>query len=259
MKSLKLVLVLFFSVVISCIRQPKYDTIHQLSTYDALLSGFYDGQTRLSELMRAGDFGIGTFDRLDGEMVALDGKIYQVRHDGQVRVMPDSVRTPYADVCYFRPDQHLASNRFFDFKSFQSFLDSVLVNPNLFYAVKVKARFQSMTTRSVAAQQKPYEPLVEAVKKQAVFQFKDVSGTLVGFRIPAFAKGINVPGYHFHFLSDDRRQGGHVLDGQWVGMIVQIDEIRKFHLVLPGHGTGFQTLDLSRDAGEEAAKVMTGR
>jgi acetolactate decarboxylase len=259
MKSAKFFFLFFILSLFSCARPPQYDAIQQLSTYDALLSGFYDGRTRLQELKQAGDFGIGTFDRLDGEMVMLNGHIYQVQYSGQVRLMPDSARTPYADVCFFRTDQNFASNRVFDFKSMQTLLDSLLVNPNLFYAVKVQARFQSITTRSVAAQQKPYQPLVEAVKKQAVFEFRDVAGTLVGFRIPTFAKGVNVPGYHFHFLSDDRQQGGHVMAGQWTGMSIQIDEIRKFNLTLPADDTDFKTLDLGRDASQDAVRVMSGK
>ena len=49
------------------------NVVYQESTVDALLSGVYDGELPLEQLRKHGHFGIGTFDRLDGEMVLLDG------------------------------------------------------------------------------------------------------------------------------------------------------------------------------------------
>ena len=59
------------------------EVLVQTSTIDALLDGVYDGELTYAELSRYGDFGIGTFEGLDGEMIAFDGAIWQVKSDGK--------------------------------------------------------------------------------------------------------------------------------------------------------------------------------
>lgn len=46
--------------------------IFQLSTINALLEGVFDGNMSYGQLKQHGDFGIGTFNGLDGEMIAFD-------------------------------------------------------------------------------------------------------------------------------------------------------------------------------------------
>ena len=52
----------------------------------ALLDGIYDGEMTIGELLGKGNFGIGTFDALDGEMIILDGVCYQLRGDGTATI-----------------------------------------------------------------------------------------------------------------------------------------------------------------------------
>src|SRR5262249_53182823 len=82
---------------------------------------------------------------------------------------------------------------------------------NVCTAIRVEGRFDRVTTRSVPRQTKPYPPLVAAAKAQKTFALRNVVGTMVGFRTPEYMAGLNVPGYHFHFLTADRRAGGRVL------------------------------------------------
>src|SRR5207249_10961718 len=79
------------------------DTLVQYSTINALLTGVYDGDMTFGELRRHGDFGLGTFNALDGEMIALDGRYYQITADGAVKPVRDDVRTPFAVVTHFYP------------------------------------------------------------------------------------------------------------------------------------------------------------
>lgn len=188
------------------------DTLTQVSTIDALLAGDYDGHTSCEALLENGNFGIGTFDRLDGEMVLLDGKVYQVKADGHAYSPAPSQGTPFASVVRFSADTHLSLSGPMDMTALQEKLDVTAPGKNLFYAFKLNGTFARMKTRSVPAQVKPYPPLIEVTRNQPVFEMENVRGTLVGFRLPAFVKGINVPGYHLHFLSEDRSRGGHVLD-----------------------------------------------
>ena len=81
------------------------DFLTQFSVIDALLAGNYDGSLTCGELRRHGDFGIGTFDALDGEMTVLDGVVYAIRSDGRVEKVADSETTPFATVTFFDSDR----------------------------------------------------------------------------------------------------------------------------------------------------------
>ncbi|MDD5011528.1 MAG: acetolactate decarboxylase [Phycisphaerae bacterium] len=249
MKKLLFVFVLVFCG--GCLNQA--DRITQTSTIDALLAGAYDGQMTCGELLTYGDFGIGTFDKLDGEMTVLDGRVYQIKSDGKVYKPDSNTKTPFATVCNFRPDTRFLL-RSADFKTTESFLDEKFPNQNIFLAVEISGTFKHIKVRSVPAQQKPYKPLAEVVKNQSVFDINNVSGTIVGFRTPPFVKGVNVAGYHFHFLSDDFTQGGHVLDFELFGGECKIDRCDEFLLILP-KDDALKDIDLSKDKSEELQKV----
>lgn len=81
----------------------------------------------------------------------------------------------------------------------------------MFYALKVKGRFQTLETRNEARQRRPYKPLSEVLADQVVFDLGQTSGTMVEFWFPEYAGGVNLPGYHFHFVNEDYSRGGHVL------------------------------------------------
>jgi acetolactate decarboxylase len=247
----KLLLVSILCLAAGCC--PQADRITQTSTIDALLAGAYDGQIECRQLLKHGDFGIGTFDRLDGEMAALNGKIYQIKSDGKVYTPSLAVKTPFASVCKFKTDTHfdLGSG---NFKTVESVIDEKFPNQNQFLAVKITGTFKYMKTRSVPAQNKPYPPLVEVAKTQPVFEINDIAGTIVGFRAPPFVKGINVSGYHFHFLSEDFTQGGHILDFELVAGKCEIDKCSELLLILP-KDDALKNIDLSSDKTSELQKV----
>jgi acetolactate decarboxylase len=234
---------------------PRPDTVTQVSTIDALLAGGYDGQVRCSALREYGDFGIGTFHALDGEMVLFDGTVYQVRSDGDVTTPPGRTTTPFAAVCCFDADSVLTLTKPMDRAALEKHLDRSFPDRNAIYAVCVQGTFRQMKTRSVPAQKKPYPPLAEVTRHQPVFTMEEASGVLVGFRLPPFAKGINVPGYHLHFLSDDRSQGGHVLDFTLEKGTVEMDRCHRFTMILPEKEGDFSRLDLSRDRAKELESV----
>ena len=241
------------AALVGCQSAPR-DTVTQFSTIDAVLAGDYDGHVTLRELRRHGDFGIGTFDALDGEMVLLDGVFYQVRADGVVSRPPDSATSPFASVVSFHPDREVRIAQPTDFAALRGLVDAAIPNLNNFCAVKVVGRFASVKVRSVPAQKKPYPPLVEVTKNQPVFVGEHISGTLIGFRTPDFGKGVNVPGYHVHFLSDDRAVGGHVLDFKLEEGTVYLDYCSKLALILP-EGGDFGKINLGVDRSKELEKA----
>jgi len=230
------------------------NTLFQTSTIDALLAGVYDADLSCGDLLKHGDFGIGTFDRIDGEMLVLEGIIYQIKGDGKVYKPDSSCKTPFATICHFNPEQTIAIDISMDYKRLETVIDAAAPNQNLFCAIKITGQFKSMKTRSVPAQEMPYAPLKEVTANQPEFDMNNIFGTIVGFRCPPYVDGINVSGYHLHFISRERNQGGHVLSFEILEGTCDIDLLDQFSLRLP-HTKDFAETDLSRDRNRELKDV----
>lgn len=222
------------------------DGLYQVSTINALFEGIYDGNITFKDVRRHGDFGIGTFNALDGEMVALDGKFYQIKSNGFAYPVNDTQKTPFVLVKFFRSEKTVYVERSFNYNQLSRYLDQVINSKNMPTAVKIEGLFSYVKTRSVPKQNKPYSRLAEAVKSQSVFEFLNIRGTLVGFQIPEYFKGLNSPGYHFHFLSEDRKFGGHLLSCETSDIKIYLDDSKEFKLVLPDHSE-FLKADLLKD------------
>jgi len=244
---------LLLLLLTGCATAPK-NTLTQISTIDALLAGAYDGQMTVGELLTHGDLGIGTFDALEGEMIVIDHQVYQARADGTVQLVPKNAATPFATVVNFSADQITDRKGLITGSELQAQIDQSAPNKNLFLAARFDGTFPLMKVRSVPKQKKPYPPLAEAVQHQAVFEYTNVTGTVLGFRCPSFVKGVNVPGWHLHFISKDRKIGGHILDFTAADGNLQLDTCSRFYMILPEQQQ-FSTLDLSRDRSKELEKV----
>ncbi len=231
-------------------KEDNNDNIFQVSVIRATVEGLYDGVMTFGDLKDRGDFGIGTFERLDGELVALDGEFYQLMADGTARVAEDSMKTPLATVTYFDADKNLSIDEEMNFSELESYLDKHIPTKNIFYAIRIDGTFDYIKTRAVPAQEKPYPPLAEAVKEQTTLEFNDMEGTIVGFRYPDFAQGLGLPGYHMHFITFDRSSGGHLLDCTVKNASISIDEISGLEMALP-EDQDFNMADLSDDKREE--------
>ena len=231
-----------------------HHTLFQTSTVDALLEGKYEGDVSFAELEDRGDFGLGTLDALDGEMICLDGNFYQVKADGRAYAVERRARTPFAVVTVFEPDTAQTLSTPMDFGALCDYLDGIIGGGAVCAAIRVDARFEYVKTRSVPRQRKPYPPLVEVVKDQPTFELHDVSGSLVGFRFPDYAQGLNVSGYHFHFITADRSSGGHVLGCRLVRGELSIDHEGDLRLELPPD-VGLPTPDRSVAKGEALDRI----
>jgi len=207
--------------------------IVQVSSIDMLSRGQYTGVYTIGELHQYGDFGLGTFNGLNGEMVILDNRFYQVTSDGRVHAADDAMTVPFLTTTFFHPGQKFLFKDNADEKGFKDYLKSKFRNRDHFYAIKIKGAFQFVNTRSVPKQQQPYLPLDEVVKdQQQVFNLRNVQGTMLGFWCPAYAAGMNVPGFHFHFLTQNKKAGGHVLNFKTGNVVVEIEEIDQFRALL---------------------------
>jgi acetolactate decarboxylase len=232
--------------------------ITQVSVIDALMVGRYDGIMSIRELLRHGDFGVGTLDHLDGELIVLDGKPYQIRSDGKVLEVPPDGSTPFAAVTPFQRDGEFACPLVTGLADLDARLSETLPQKNNFVAIRIDGRFSTLTMRSVGRQEPPYKPLDEVARTQSVWTRENQLGTLVGIRCPAWVGGLNVPGYHWHFLSEDRKVGGHVLDCRVQEGKVRYSVCQDWEVKLEG-SQGFNQADLVKDRSRELKKVESSR
>ncbi len=228
-----------------------HHTLFQVSTSGALVEGVYQGCVSVADLKRHGDFGLGTFEGLDGEMMLLDGHCYQARSDGSVREAPDSVLTPFAVVTRFQADRTVPLEAVAGWSDLAQQLDGLRTSNNLFYGLKLAGSFDWLKLRT-ACRTEPGVDLVTATAHQAEFEFEAIAGTLVGFWTPDYARTLNVPGYHLHFISHDRRHGGHLLNLRSGPLQLQLALESDFHLALP-ETPAFLQADLTQDPSQALA------
>ena len=226
-------------------------TLFQVSTSGALVQGIYERAVSSKVLLTYGDFGLGTFVNLDGEMVVLDGTVYQARSDGTVLKITEDVGTPFAVVVHFTTDQDEQIDEASSFESLMKICDRYRDSNNLFYAFRIDGQFTHIHTRAMNATHEGV-PLATAAATQPEFDFHDVDGTLVGIWSPQFSSALNVAGYHFHFLSEDRTQGGHLLGCSGKNLRVRVERLNDFHLSLP-ESEEFLKADLTRDPAKDLA------
>lgn len=208
-------------------------TIFQNSLMTALLDGIYDGEMTIGELLGKGNFGLGTFDALDGEMVILDGVCYQLFGDGTARIADLTQHSPYAVVTNFVPRISAEAPQGVARKDLSSFVNELLPSENYMYALRITGRFKKILMRTVTKQSKPYRPMLEATGDDAEVILENVDGILAGFRTPVYEKGISVPGCHVHFIDKGRTTGGHVLDFTLESGLVELCPGTDLELRLP--------------------------
>ena len=208
--------------------------VSQASTYDALYHGLYDGAVRLRQMAPLGNFGLGTVDHFDGEVVLLDGKFHVIRGDGHVDFITDlNTTSPFLEVESFHGDLSRKLPAGTTYAQLQQSPLDVLPTRNIIYAVRLEGVFQRVKTRSIPRQSKPYVPLAELTKTQPTFEFTNVTGTMVGFWSPPSSKGVALAGWHLHFLTADQQGGGHVLEFTTRDALLKMDECHEFHWLIP--------------------------
>lgn len=224
------------------------NNIYQMSTISALMSGLYDECISLSKLKENGDFGLGTFKGLDGELTLLDGNCYRTNPDGSICLCDESVTAPFAVVTKFNDYKEFIIRDCCNFKELIKRLNEFIESKNIFYAFSIEGEFKYLKTRNVVKQEKPYRPFTEAVKNQPIFEYVNIKGTMVGFRCPEYVDGLNVAGYHFHFISEDKDVGGHVVDCGIGIAKIKLQNCSCFKMELPQNST-FYEMDLGINAG----------
>ena len=227
--------------------------LYMSSPINALLEGFYRDDVTIATLREKGDFGIGTFNNLDGEMVALDGRYFQLDLDGNARPVGDDLKTPFSTVCQFQPTLTEEIAGPLSWEAFSAQLKTILPSDNMFTALHLQGRFRSVLTRSVPRTEN-YRPLSEATDHQKLRRFENVDGHLVGFYTPGFVPSVNVPGFHFHFIDRDFTAGGHLLNCEPEHLDVRLQVFFSMELTLP-KTLDYLTASFTRDAKKDLEKA----
>ena len=235
------------------------ETLYQVALLQSLTQGYYDGIIKVSELKKHGDTGIGTFEGVNGEMIVLDGTVYQALDDGSVKVADDNETVPFSNVTFFDADITEDISDIKDVNGLKAALDKIVSakGGNLFYMVKVDGTFEKMFVRSELKQQKPYKTLDKALETdQREFTYENIKGTIVGLYCPDYMGGLNAAGWHFHFLSEDKAKGGHILDLSFANAKARLDATPAFAMTLSDNGE-FQKMELAKDVNDAIKKVET--
>lgn len=208
--------------------------LFQVSTLNALNIGIFEGACPVGLLRQQGNFGVGTYDGIDGEMVALDGHFYHVRSDGSVEESADSEMASFAAIVHFLPEKRYTVSNM-SMADLDKYIAAIIPSDNYFYAIRIHGKFASVTTRAIPKLAKPYPTLAVAVQKESIFSRQDLVGTAVVIRSPAYVSNLNEAGDHYHFISDDKTFGGHVLNLTTGNVTLEVQEIRQNRIWLPAN------------------------
>ena len=234
-------------------------SLFQVSLLQGLAYGDYYGSVTIEKLKQRGDTGIGTFDKLNGELIMLDGDVYRANGDGNISLVSDDETTPFAVVSFFETDKTKILTDIQNFDVLHNELNKIVEQrgKNHFYMIKIDGLFDEMNVRSVYPQNEPYKPLVTVLQQgQTFFNYKNIDGTVVGLYCPPYMNSLNAVGWHMHFISKDKTKGGHVLGLKIANAVLSLCDIDSFELKLPANQL-FSSLDLTVDQSKDIKKIET--
>lgn len=236
------------------------ETVFQVSLLQGLTLGDYYGSVTVKELKEKGDTGIGTFEGVNGELVMVDGVVYRAKSDGSVEVAPDDETIPFSNVTFFDADTTEEISGIANIGDLKAYLDGKVAEygKNRFYMIRIDGSFKKVSARSELKQDEPYtKTLAEALATdQREFDFEETTGTVVGLFCPEYMKDLNAAGWHFHFVTEDKSKGGHVLDLDIDKAELKWDNTDGFNMLLP-ETKMFPELDLTKDQSSDIKKVET--
>jgi acetolactate decarboxylase len=210
------------------------DRVYQYSLFTALANSIYDGTLTVAGVKTKGDMGLGTYNGLDGEMIVNNGKVYQFPASGKVTMPDDKTLVPFTVVKFFQPDFVVETGTVTDYPVLKKLAEKQFSSPNYIYALKVSGTFSRIKCGSAEKQELPYEKtLSEAIANRPVFESENIQGILVGFWFPEYVGGVNIPGFHLHFISADETKAGHVLEFEAANLKIEIDQSSGLEFDLP--------------------------
>ena len=235
--------------------------IYQVATLQALALGYSKKVVTVGELLENGDTGLGTFEDINGEMIAIDGKCYRADSKGNVTEMDPETGVPFAAVTFLSPERQTAFENVDSVERLKQLLDLEIEKTfglNSVHVVRINGDFDVVYARSETPFHSQHIELKQILgNTQTEFHFDNISGSLVCVYYPDYMKGINAAGWHFHFVSDDRTKGGHVFEIVMNHGEVFIDKISRIEIKLPTDAA-FDTYTLTEASEKEIKQVEQG-
>ena len=232
--------------------------MYQVSTLQALVLGYSKPVINVGELLLEGDTGLGTFEEVNGEMIVMDGHCYRADRDGNVTEVASETGVPFAAVARLYGGQQFFLEDMPDITSIRTELTRKIEERfglNSMHIVRINGLFGKIDARSEAPYRSPRITLKEILSQtQNAFLFENIRGSLVGVYFPDYMDGINMPGWHLHFLSEDRSKGGHVFDASIREGAAKVDKIDSMLIKLPGEPS-FDTYSLKQELQDEIKSV----
>lgn len=183
--------------------------VFQFSTISALMSGFMSGEFKLDGCNNDKLFGIGCSCELNGELTIVKGNVWEATAGESVHILHNKL-VPFVQVTDFEIENSFECFNI-DEKNMPSIFDGEVNSKNFFVAVNVHAKFERIKVRRPQRSSSKVRSILDVSNSQEVSTYIDISGQLIGFWTPDVYGRISVPGFHFHFLSDDKTKSGHVL------------------------------------------------
>ena len=234
------------------------DQMYQISTLQALLRGYFTGVTTAEELLRHGEIGLGTFQDVNGEMIVLDRRVYRADAGGHVTEADPAEGIPFAAVAFMKEAKEFRISASRSLEDIRKQLDLAIDGDfglNSMYAVRIDGFFPMIKARSESGMHSRYVELKKVLETtQKDFLFENVSGTIVCLYFPDYMHGINAAGWHFHFISDDRRLGGHVFDAECGEVNAKRCQLHNIEIRLPSD-KAYDVYDLKAVSDEDVKKV----
>lgn len=235
--------------------------MYQVSTLQALALGYTRGVITVRELMEHGETGLGTFEDVNGEMIAIDGKCYRATENGAVEEAGDDRGVPFSAVGYMDKCREFEISGDYDMASLKDELNNRIEEDfglNSMHIIQITGMFEKVYARSEAPYRSHHITLKSMLEKtQTSFEFDNIRGSIVGVYFPDYMDGINASGWHLHFVNEDRTMGGHVYDLNMKKSLVRLAKRSSIEIQLP-KDAAFDTYTLKNASKEEIKQVEQG-
>ena len=211
--------------------------MYQVSTLQALALGYSRPVITVGELLTHGDIGLGTFEDVNGEMILADGMCFRAVEDGTAFPADPDMGVPFASVTKEDRSRAFEIGEITDIERLKEVLTLKIEEDfalNSMHIIRIDGHFSTVLARSESPHRSHHVDLKDILAKtQRDFGFEEIDGTLVCVYYPDFMDGINLPGWHIHFLSEDRTGGGHVFDIVFSGAQARWTRRNRIEIALP--------------------------
>jgi acetolactate decarboxylase len=206
-------------------------TLFQSMPSSAFKTGLYSPYLTIGAARAHGDFGVGEYEFLDGEVTAVNGNYYRQTADGKLLLMEADERLCFASVTHFVPGNNFELDGGLTETTIQPVLLKQFGTDNAIFAMRIDGTFDQVTTTAVRRQSEPFATFDKV--QHVSFQFSALAGTLVCFYAPGFLAETGIAGFHYHFLAEDRTGGGHVTGFTLRTGVAQWCRLGQFTLGIP--------------------------